>query len=77
MKKEVTDEKFGDRTFYGVRLYLKSPEELHSDPVDDDRSAVTFWVPWTNAKGLDPEKLAWIFDKLCEATGEIPGGKRG
>lgn len=30
-------------TFYGVRLFLKSPDDLHSTPEDDDRSAVTFW----------------------------------
>ena len=41
--KQVTDEKFGTRVFYGLRAFLKSPPELHSDPEDDDRSAVTFW----------------------------------
>lgn len=49
--KTVTDEKFGTRTFYGVRMYLASPDVLHADPVDDDRSAITFWVPWTRANG--------------------------
>lgn len=49
--KDVTDEKFGDRTFYGIRFYLKSPPELHDDPADDDRSAITLWVPWTRAGG--------------------------
>jgi hypothetical protein len=29
---------------YGLRIYLKSPLELHYvPPRDDDRSAVTFW----------------------------------
>jgi hypothetical protein len=32
-----------EQTFHGVRVYLKSPEELHFTPHDDDRSAVTFW----------------------------------
>lgn len=49
--KHVDDEQFGPRTFYGVRFYLKSPDELHADPEDDDRSAITLWVPWTRAKG--------------------------
>ena len=33
------------RTFFGARLYLKSAEELHDTPDDDDRSAVTIWGP--------------------------------
>ena len=31
--------------YYGVRVFLKSPKELHDTPDDDDRSAVTFWGP--------------------------------
>lgn len=31
-------------TYYGVRVYLKSPLDLHHSKDDDDRSAVTFWV---------------------------------
>ena len=34
------------RRFYGVRMFLKSAEELHHTFEDDDRSAITFWVPW-------------------------------
>lgn len=49
--KEVNDAEFGKRTFYGIRLFLKSPSDLHHSPEDDDRSAVTFWVPWTRAGG--------------------------
>ena len=33
------------RTFFGVRLLLKSAKELHHNPDDDDRSAVTIWGP--------------------------------
>lgn len=29
--------------FHGLRFYLKSPDDLHNDPDDDDRSAITFW----------------------------------
>jgi len=36
----------GNETFYGLRVWLKSPKELldHSTPEDDDRSAITFWA---------------------------------
>lgn len=44
-------------TFYGVRMYLASPEELHDDPNDDDRSAVTLWVPWTRMGGHNFQKI--------------------
>lgn len=29
--------------FHGLRFYLESPEALHDDTDDDDRSAITFW----------------------------------
>lgn len=43
ISKTVTDDDFGARTFYGIRVYLKSPSELHHSDEDDDRSAITFW----------------------------------
>lgn len=64
--KTVTDEKFGTRTFYGVRFYLESPDVLHADPADDDRSAITLWVPWTRANGHD---FVMVNEVLC-ALGE-------
>jgi hypothetical protein len=67
--KTVTDDKFGTRTFYGVRVYLKSPPELHADPADDDRSAITFWVPWTRARGHDFEPVRQVLFGLAEALG--------
>lgn len=30
-------------TFIGLRLFLASPDVLHNEPNDDDRSAITFW----------------------------------
>lgn len=65
--KKVSDKKFGDREFYGFRFYLKSPEELHADPVDDDRSAITLWVPWTRANGNDPTVVRSMLENMLEA----------
>jgi hypothetical protein len=31
--------------FAAVRFYLKSADALHATSLDDDRSAVTFWIP--------------------------------
>lgn len=47
------------RTYFGARLYLKSPEALHDKPGDDDRSAITFWGP--------REKVATLLRQLADA----------
>ncbi len=44
---------------YGIRLYLHSPDLLHNQPGDDDRSAVTFWIP--NCGSLRPSDLYNVF----------------
>lgn len=62
--KEVEDDEFGKRTFYGVRFYLKSPPELHHSDDDDDRSAVTLWVKWTKADGCDTTTLRVLLREL-------------
>lgn len=72
VSKEVEDAKFGKRTFYGIRVYLKSPPELHDDPEDDDRSAITFWVPWTRATGQQPEAIRQILFNMMETTKSVP-----
>jgi hypothetical protein len=59
------------RRFFGVRVFLKSPEDLHSTPQDDDRSAITFWVPWTRREGYDVDLLRDIARAMTVATGDI------
>jgi hypothetical protein len=44
VRKTVNDEEFGERTFIGLRIFLKSPSDLHHSKEDDDRSAVTIWI---------------------------------
>lgn len=70
VSKTVTEKKFGTRTFYGIRLYLHSPDVLHSDPEDDDRSAVTFWIPWSRENGHDFGTMYNIFAKLSNRAAE-------
>lgn len=72
--KPVYDPKFGHRTFYGVRVYLKSPSELHSDPEDDDRSAITFWIPWTRKTGYSPEIVRKVLERLLYKLEKAPDG---
>lgn len=43
---ELIEQKADTGVVYSaVRLYLKSSDALHNRPGDDDRSAVTVWLP--------------------------------
>lgn len=56
-------------TYHGVRLYLASPDILHHTPTDDDRSAITFWLP--NAKSFTPADLAEVFERMAETIHDL------
>lgn len=55
----VTTEADNGRLFYGIRVYLESSEKLHHTKDDDDRSAITFWIPWTANGG---HNFRWMRD---------------
>lgn len=57
-------------TYHGVRMYLASPDVLHHGPDDDDRSAITFWIP--NARRFSREDLAKMFDEMAAAVRACP-----
>lgn len=73
--KEVEDEEFGKRTFYGLRIWLVSPKVLHHSEHDDDRSAITFWIPWTRYGGHNPvlmlDVIRNLSGKLYQAIAEM------
>ena len=54
----------GNKTFYGLRIFLKSPQELldHSTPEDDDRNAITIWA-------RDEKELSFYVDQMAQALG--------
>lgn len=58
------------REFLAVRLFLKSAKDLHHTPKDDDRSAITFWVPWYKGKN-HPVDLNNIFSALHSASASL------
>lgn len=74
-QEEITDEiTFVDthvletnRTYYGVRFYLKSHDDLHHSAIDDDRSAVTFWLG-------SKERAILFFDKAISKLQNQIGG---
>jgi hypothetical protein len=58
------------QTHYGVRMYLASPDILDHTADDDDRSAVTFWLP--NCGSFKSCDLADVFGRaraLCYDAG--------
>jgi hypothetical protein len=50
------------RVYQAAQLILHSTERLHHPPMDDDRSAVTFWLP-SSAHRL--EEMATAFDEIA------------
>lgn len=50
--------------YYGVRMFLASPDILHHTEEDDDRSAVTFWIP--NAHSFTPDDLVDVFRRMAD-----------
>jgi hypothetical protein len=49
--------------YTGVQLILHSSPMLHHPPQDDDRSAVTFWLPKSEDRR---ESMAVTFEKLAD-----------
>ena len=60
----VTQESNTGLVYSAARLFLRSLEQLHHTPEDDDRSAITFWLP----KSTDKRE---IFAKQLELLAEV------
>ena len=52
-----------NKTYIGAQLILHSSPMLHALPDDDDRSAVTFWLP---SSAHRCEEMAVAFEKISE-----------
>lgn len=57
-------------THYGVRMYLASPDILHHTAEDDDRSAITFWIP--NAESFSQDDLTNVFSRMADLADTAP-----
>lgn len=59
--------------YHAAQLMLHSSERLHHPPMDDDRSAVTFWLPKSQTRreemALAFERIAHIFRNAPTETG--------
>ena len=56
-------------TYHAAQLVLHSSPMLHHPPMDDDRSAVTFWLP--KSKGRR-EEMAQAFERIAAIFREAP-----
>jgi hypothetical protein len=59
------------KQFWGLRLFLKSPPELHRTETDDDRSAVTIWVPYTNLNGHNTALVENLLSNMMRCLDHI------
>lgn len=68
---EVVSKKAQDTgiTYHGIRLYLHSPDLLHHTKDDDDRSAITFWIP--HVESFTPAHLAAVFRNMAEQVERV------
>lgn len=55
--------------YHAVQLILHSSARLHHPPEDDDRSAVTFWLPKSRNRR---EMLACAFERMAEIVRKAP-----
>ena len=61
--------------FHGIRMYLASPDKLHTDPNDDDSSAITIWVPWTAKDGHRPNVVIELLIRMATELAEVYAAK--
>lgn len=50
-------------TYHAAQLILHSSDRLHHPPADDDRSAITFWLPKSKHRR---EEMAGAFERIAE-----------
>lgn len=56
-------------TYHAAQLVLHSSERLHHPPMDDDRSAVTFWLPKSQERR---EEMARAFERIAAIFRDAP-----
>jgi len=55
--------------YHAAQLILHSSPMLHHPPADDDRSAVTFWLPKSKERR---EKMAKAFEEIANVFRNAP-----
>lgn len=57
--------------YHAAQLVLHSSPKLHHPPEDDDRSAVTFWLPKSQRRR---EEMAKAFEQIADIFRKAPPG---
>lgn len=55
--------------YHAAQLILHSSERLHHPPADDDRSAITFWLPKSQQRR---ETMAKAFEEIAHIFRTAP-----
>jgi len=55
--------------YHAAQLVLHSSDKLHHPPEDDDRSAVTFWLPKSRQRR---EEMAQAFEEIATLFRSAP-----
>lgn len=58
-------------TYHAAQLVLHSSPKLHHPPMDDDRSAITFWLPKSDQRR---EEMAQAFEEIARVFRGAPSG---
>lgn len=68
---EVAKESNTGVTYHAAQLILHSSPMLHHPPMDDDRSAITFWLPKSQHRR---EEMAKAFEEIAKIFRNAPKG---
>ena len=66
---EIIKESNTGIVYHAAQLILHSSPMLHHPPEDDDRSAVTFWLPKSEHRR---EEIAQAFERIAEIFRNAP-----
>lgn len=56
-------------TYHAAQMIMHSSERLHHPPEDDDRSAVTFWLPRSQERRYE---IAEAFERMADIFRNAP-----
>lgn len=61
-------------TYFGIRMFFDSSPRLHCTPSDDDRSAITFWVPYGDS--FTACDLSMVFRNMADLAIDVYNDER-
>jgi hypothetical protein len=56
-------------TYSAIQMFLHSSDRLHHPPADDDRSAISFWLPKSKSRR---EYMARQFERMASLIRKAP-----